>query len=77
LAWLSHAEQYGTSILSADLSVATEMSTATSDHNYDDDNDNNSNNKHEEIIDHITSGCTILAKSEYCNRHEKGCARLH
>jgi hypothetical protein len=31
----------------------------------------------EETIDHITSGCPNLAKSEYLMRHDKVCAHLH
>ena len=27
--------------------------------------------KHEETIDHLTSGCPILAKNEYLMRHDK------
>jgi hypothetical protein len=33
--------------------------------------------QHEEAIDHITSGCPILAKSEYLMSHDKVCAHLH
>jgi len=33
--------------------------------------------KHEEIIDHLTSGCPILAKNEYLMRNDKICTRLH
>ena len=33
--------------------------------------------QHEETIDHITSGCPILAKKEYLMRHNKVCAHLH
>jgi hypothetical protein len=29
------------------------------------------------IIDHLTSGCPILAKNEYVIRHDKVCAHLH
>ena len=32
--------------------------------------------QHEETIDHLTSGCPILAKNE-CLRHDKVCAHLH
>ena len=32
------------------------------------------NNK--ETIDHLTSGCPILAKNEYVMRHDKVCAHL-
>jgi hypothetical protein len=32
---------------------------------------------YEENIDHITSGCPILGKSEYLMRHNKVCAHLH
>jgi hypothetical protein len=28
-------------------------------------------------MDHLTSGCPILAKSEYIMRHNKACAHLH
>jgi hypothetical protein len=31
----------------------------------------------EETIDHLTSGCPILAKSKYLMRHDKFCAHLH
>ena len=49
----------------------------------DDDNNNNNNNnnnngvKHEETIDHLTSGCPILEKKEYLMRHDKDCTHLH
>jgi hypothetical protein len=33
--------------------------------------------QHEETIDHLTSGCPILAKSEYLMRHVKVCTHLH
>jgi len=33
--------------------------------------------QHEETIDHLTSGCTILAKNEYLMRHDKVCTHLH
>jgi hypothetical protein len=33
--------------------------------------------QHEEIIDHITSGCPILAKNEYLMRHDKVCTHFH
>jgi hypothetical protein len=33
--------------------------------------------QHKETIDHLTSGCPILAKSEYLMRHDKVCAYLH
>jgi hypothetical protein len=33
--------------------------------------------QHEETIDHLTSGCAILAKNEYVMRHNKVCAHLH
>jgi len=33
--------------------------------------------KHEEIIDHLTSGYPILAKNEYLMRHNKVCTHLH
>jgi predicted aconitase len=32
--------------------------------------------QHEETIDHITSGCPILAKKEYLMIHDKVCAHL-
>jgi hypothetical protein len=31
----------------------------------------------EETIDHLTSGCPILAKNEYVIRHNKVCTHLH
>jgi hypothetical protein len=33
--------------------------------------------KHEETIDHLTSGCPILVNSEYLMRHDKVCKLLH
>jgi hypothetical protein len=33
--------------------------------------------QHEETIDHLTSGCAILAKNEYLMRHDKVCSHLH
>jgi len=33
--------------------------------------------KHEETIDHLTSGYHILAKNEYLMRHDKVCTHLH
>jgi hypothetical protein len=33
--------------------------------------------QHEETIDHLTSGCPILAKKEYLMRHDKVGAHLH
>ena len=33
--------------------------------------------QHEETIDHLTSGCPILAKNEYIMRHDKVCTHLH
>jgi hypothetical protein len=33
--------------------------------------------QHEETIDYLTSGCPILAKSEYLMGHDKACAHLH
>src|SRR5215469_14863296 len=33
--------------------------------------------QHEESIDHLTSGCPILAKNEYLMRHDKVCTHLH
>ena len=32
--------------------------------------------QHEETIDHLTSGCPILAKNEYLTRHDKACIYL-
>ena len=32
---------------------------------------------HEEIVDHLNSGCPVLAKNEYVMRHDKVCAHLH
>jgi len=32
--------------------------------------------QHEETIDHLTSGCSILVKDEYLMRHDKVCAHL-
>ena len=32
---------------------------------------------HEETIDHLTSGCPILAKNEYLMRNDKVCRHLH
>ena len=32
--------------------------------------------QHEETIDHLTSGCPILAKNEYLTRHDKVCTHL-
>ena len=34
-------------------------------------------NQHEETIDHLTSGCPILAMKEYLMSHDKGCTHLH
>jgi len=31
----------------------------------------------EETIDHLTSGCPILAKNKYLMRHDKVCTHLH
>jgi hypothetical protein len=31
----------------------------------------------EETIDHLTSGCPILAMNEYIMRHDKVCTHLH
>jgi hypothetical protein len=31
----------------------------------------------EETFDHLTSGCSILAKNEYLMRHDKVCTHLH
>ena len=33
--------------------------------------------QHEETIDHLTSGCLILAKNKYLMRHDKVCTHLH
>ena len=33
--------------------------------------------QHEETIDHLISGCLILAKNEYLMRHDKVCTQLH
>jgi myo-inositol-1-phosphate synthase len=33
--------------------------------------------EHEETIDHLTSGCPILAKNEYVVRHDRVCTLLH
>jgi len=33
--------------------------------------------QYEETIDHLTSGCPILAKNEYLMRHDKVCTHLH
>ena len=33
--------------------------------------------QHEETIEHLTSGCTILANNEYLMRHDKVCTHLH
>ena len=33
--------------------------------------------QHKETIDHLTSGCPILAKNEYLMRHGKVCTHLH
>jgi len=33
--------------------------------------------QHEETIDHLTSGCPILAKKEYLMRYDKFCTYLH
>ena len=32
--------------------------------------------QHEEIINHLTSGCPILVKNEYLMRHDKVCSHL-
>ena len=31
----------------------------------------------EETIDHLTSGCPVLAKNEYLMRHDKVCTHFH
>jgi hypothetical protein len=33
--------------------------------------------EYEETIDHLTTGCPILAKNEYIIRHNKVCTHLH
>ena len=33
--------------------------------------------QYEETIDHLTSGCPILAKNEYLMRHGRVCTHLH
>ena len=33
--------------------------------------------QHEETVDHLTSGCPIVAKNEYLMRHDKVCSHLH
>jgi hypothetical protein len=33
--------------------------------------------QHEETVDHLTSGCPILAKNEYLMRTDKVCTHLH
>jgi hypothetical protein len=33
--------------------------------------------EYEETINHLTSGCPILAKNEYVIRHDKECTHLH
>ena len=33
--------------------------------------------QHKETIDHLTSGCPILAKNEDLTRHDKVCTHLH
>ena len=33
--------------------------------------------QHEETIDHLTSGCPIVAKNRYLMRHDKVCTYLH
>jgi hypothetical protein len=33
--------------------------------------------QNEETTDHLTSGCTILAKNEYLMGHDKICANFH
>ena len=33
--------------------------------------------QHEETVDHIVSGCEVLAKTEYISRHNKAAAYLH
>jgi hypothetical protein len=35
------------------------------------------NKEYEETIDHLTSGCPILAKNEYVIRHDNVCTHLH
>ena len=33
--------------------------------------------QHEDSVDHIVSGCEVLAKTEYISRHNKTAAYLH
>ena len=33
--------------------------------------------QHEETVDHIVSGCEVLAKTEFISRHDKAAACLH
>ena len=33
--------------------------------------------QYEETVDHIVSGCEVLAKTEYISRHDKAAAYLH
>jgi len=33
--------------------------------------------QHEETIDHLTLGCSVLAKNIYLMRHDKDCTHLH
>ena len=33
--------------------------------------------QYEETVDHIISGCEVLAKTEYISRHDKAAAYLH
>ena len=33
--------------------------------------------QHEETVDHIVSGCEVLAKTEYISRHNNAAAYLH
>ena len=33
--------------------------------------------QYEKIIDHLTPGCSIMAKNEYLMRHDKVCTHLH
>ena len=33
--------------------------------------------QHEETVDHIVSGCEVLAKTEHISRHNNAAAYLH
>jgi hypothetical protein len=53
------------------------------DNDDDDDNNNNNNNNAgyahnmKKTIDHITSECPVLAKSDYSTRHDTACAHFY